>query len=150
MEEKLTGGKEKKIQILLIIVMALICTSAIIWLTFASGIIGQGLTGTGFTTTYSGLSPTQGYELINSSEDTIIIDVRECQCNYNSGHIPNAIWNINPRSFFNETNDLLIYENKEALSLDFCESLKGHTYGAIYYLEGGMDAWKSANLPTEK
>ena len=129
----------------------ILCTSAIVWLTYASGIIGQGLTDPTFTTTYSGLSPTQGYTLINSSEDSIIIvDVRECQCNYNKGHIPNAIWNINPRSFYNETKDLLIYENKESLSLDFCESLKGHTYGSIYYLKGGMDAWKSANLPTEK
>jgi len=151
MDEQQTTGKEKKFQVILIIVLVLISISAIVWLTFPSGTTGQGSTGPVYTTTYSGISPSQCSELMSSTENPItIVDVRECKCNYNAGHITNAIWNINPRSFYNVTKDLLIYDNTGSLSIEFCESLIGYTYGAVYYLEGGIDAWRDANYPTVK
>ena len=149
MEVKSTVDKERKIQVILIIAIVLISISAIIWLIFPSGTTTEhGPTEPVPTATYTGISPENASNLINSSDNIIIVDVRSCKCNYDKGHLPDATWNIDPLSFFNETRDLLIYDNNLESCIDFCNALVNNTYVAIYYLEGGINAWIRAGYPT--
>ena len=143
-----TGDTEKKIQLIFIIALVAISVSAVICFVLLSGFNeseNQGPSGPVFTMTYSTISSDDAYNLTSSGNDLIIIlDVRSCKCNYNSGHLANATWNTNPKIFYNQTKDLLIYDNTGAKSIEFCEQLVNHTYGAIHYLEGGINAWKNA------
>lgn len=143
-----TGDNEKKIQVIFIIILVAISVSAVICFTLlfeSNESEDQGPTGPALTMTYNAISPSYVYNLTSSGENLVmIVDVRSCKCNYDAGHLPNATWNINPQSFYNTTNDLLIYDNTGAKSIEFCEQLVNHTYGAIYYLEGGINAWQNA------
>ena len=151
MEKHPTNDSEKKIQVLLIIILVIISVSSVLWLTLISGSVEQEPTDTVLTTTYSSISPQDALGLVNSSDNsTIIVDCRTCKCNYNKGHLPSATWTINPEDFYNTTKDLLIYDNHGEKSSQFCQNLTGHVYGAIYYLEGGMDAWKEGTYPVVK
>ena len=151
MEQQPTKDSEKKIQVILIIVLVIISVSSVLWLTLISGLLEQELTEPVLTTTYSSISPQDVVGLVNSSDNsTIIVDCRTCKCNYNKGHLPNATWTINPEDFYNTTKDLLVYDNHGEKSTQFCQNLTGHVYGAIYYLEGGMDAWKEGTYPVVK
>jgi len=145
MEEEPIRDKEKKIQVILIIVLVAISVGAILGLTVLSETTEQGPTVPVLSTTYSGISPENASKLIESNEHFLtIIDCRNCKCNFNKDHLFNATWDIDPMSFNDTKNDLLVYDNNEEKSLEFCEQLVGHTWGAIYYLEGGIDAWKNA------
>ena len=151
MEQQPTEDSEKKIQVILIIVLVVISVSSVLWLTLISGSLEQELTEPVLTTTYSSISLQDAVGLVNSSDNsTIIVDCRTCKCNYNKGHLPNATWTINPEDFYNTTRDLLVYDNHGEKSTQFCQNLTGHVYGAIYYLEGGMDAWKEGTYPVVK
>jgi rhodanese-related sulfurtransferase len=98
-----------------------------------------------YTSTYSPLSPQQAHDIITTNASPItIVDVRSCQCKYDTEHIPGAIWNTNPTSFYNTMNDLIVYDNNGTESMEFCKQLVGNTYGSIYYLDGGINAWKKA------
>ena len=142
--------KERKIQTILIIVLICISLIAIIGLTYSFDANETESIGQVISETYSGISPRNASNFINTSEDIIIIDVRECQCNYNKGHLIDAVWDINPLNFYNTTSDLLVYDNWQDICIDFCEQLVNNTYGSIYYLEGGITAWKNVGLPTIK
>lgn len=140
-------SSEKKIQVLLIIVLVAISAGAVLYLTMQYSIIGAGPTGPVLSTTYSAISPTNASQLIQDNDNLVlIVDCRTCKCNYNKNHLYNATWTINSEDFYNTTNDLLVYDNNEEKITEFCEELVGHTWGEIYYLEGGMDAWKNAEL----
>lgn len=143
-----TEDIEKKIQLIFIIALVAITVGAVICFALLSNFnesINQGPSGPTFTMTYSAISSDDAYNLTSTGHNlTIIIDVRSCSCNYNQGHIPYAIWNPNPKDFYNHTKDLLIYDNTGAKSIEFCEQLINQTYGTIYYLEGGINAWKNA------
>lgn len=151
MEQQPTEDSEKKIQVILIIVLVVISVSSVLWLTLISGSLEQELTEPVLTTTYSSISLQDAVGLVNSSDNsTIIVDCRTCKCNYNKGHLPNATWTINPEDFYNTTRDLLVYDNHGEKSTQFCQNLTGNVYGAIYYLDGGMDAWKEGTYPVVK
>ena len=141
---------EKKIQVVLIIVLVVISVSAAVGLSIFYYNENKGPTGPVITVIYSGITPETAYDLTVNDKDLLVIDVRTCKCNYNSGHLPNATWANNPLGYYNTTSDLLIYENNETLSIEFCEQLINHTYGKLLYLEGGINAWKDAGYPIFK
>ena len=147
-EELPTHEKEKKIQAILIIVLVVISISAVSLLMLLDEPI-QGSTELVYTTTFRGIDPYNTSKLIITNEHLVIVDIRSCKCNYEEGHLPNAIWNTNPHSFDNETNDLLIFDTNGSKSIEFCQNLLGQTYGALYYLEGGINAWRTAGYPIE-
>ena len=98
-----------------------------------------------YTASYTAIGPEAAYELVfNYSNPLTIVDIRSCDCSYNDGHIPKAIWQTSPVTSYETTNDLLIYCDDGQLSVTFCEGLLNHTYGAIYYLDGGIETWKNA------
>lgn len=140
--------KEKKIQVILITVLVIISVSAVFGFTVLS-LSGESnnpdTDKPDISKTYSTISADDAYSLASIGNNlTTIIDIRSCKCNYNKEHIPNAIWNINPQSFYNTTSNLIIYDNTGEKCIAFCEELVGHVYGSIYYLEGGINAWKDA------
>jgi rhodanese-related sulfurtransferase len=141
---------EKKIQVVLIIVLVLISLSAVVSLSISFYNENKGPTIPVITVTYSGITPQSAYDLTLKDKDLLVIDVRTCKCNYNKGHLPNATWVNNPLGYYNTTSDLLIYENNETLSIEFCEQLINHTYGKLLYLEGGIKAWEDAGYPIFK
>jgi len=103
-----------------------------------------------YTTTYNNITAQETYNLVyNDNHPLIIIDMRNCKCSYDKGHITGAVWQTNPITFYNSTIDILVY-GEDALSLLYCQELTGHTYGAIYHLEGGIDAWENAGYRTTK
>jgi len=149
-EDKSGIKKERKIQIILIVVLICISLIAVIGLTYSFDANEKESFGKIISVIYSGISPRNVSNLINASEDIIIIDVRECKCNYNKGHLIDAVWDINPQNYYNTTSDLLVYDNWQDICIDFCEKLVNNTYGSIYYLEGGINEWKNVGLPTIK
>jgi hypothetical protein len=130
-----------------VILIAIIIIAAIFFINF--NYLSEGNTDNlVLTSTYSFILPEKAYDLIkNKSECLTIVDIRSCRCNYEKNHLNGAIWNINPKSFFNTTDDLLIYDNNGSLSVNFCEELVGKVYGKIMYLEGGMDNWLALDYP---
>ncbi len=141
---------EKKIQVILIIVLVIISVSAGVGLSISFDDQDKGPTGPFITLTYSGISLQTAYDLTANNENLLVIDVRTCKCNYNKGHLPNATWTTNPLVYYNSTNDLLIYENNETLSIEFCEELVNHTYGKLLYLQGGIKTWEEEGYPIFK
>ena len=101
-----------------------------------------------YTTFFTNLTVENAQELINKSVNLTIIDYRNKEI-YEIEWIPNAIYGSAPENFFNETNDLLIYSHNGGSSTEFCKKLVNHTYGEIYNLEGGINAWKNAGYTTE-
>jgi rhodanese-related sulfurtransferase len=142
--------KEKKIQVIFIIILVIISVSAGFGLLYIIYNEEKGPSGPIITVTFSGVSPQTAYNLTYSNKNLIILDVRTCKCNYNKGHLPNATWTTNPLLYYNTTNDLLIYENNENLSIEFCEQLVNHSYGKLLYLEGGIYGWQEAGYPIFK
>jgi rhodanese-related sulfurtransferase len=47
------------------------------------------------------------------------------------------------------TEDLLVYSKNNVDSIEFLEKLLNQTYSDLYYLEGGINAWKLAGYPVE-
>ena len=151
MEEEIKKGENKKIQVFLIIVLVIISISAAIGYTLSTETNENGPTGPFYTTTYSAMSPKDVLALIHSNETPfVIVDIRSCKCNYNSGHLPNSTWNVNPYSFYNMTEDLVVYSKNNDDSIEFLEKLLNNTYSKLYYLEGGINAWKLSGYPVEE
>ena len=151
MKGKAPKEENKKIQVLLIIILVIISAGAAIGYTLTLKTTDNEPTGPILTTTYGGLSPEDALYLVNHNKTPMkIIDIRSCKCNYNSGHLPNATWNVNPLSFYNSTDDILVYSKNNEDSINFLEKLVNNTYSRLYYLEGGYDAWTGAGYPTEK
>ena len=149
-EDQSSLKREKKIQTILIIVLILISIVAVLGLTYIINTNDNGQGELTITKSYSGITPRIASDLMNTSDNLVIVDVRECKCNYNKGHLIDATWEINPSNFFNTTSDLLIYDNWEDICIEFCEKLVNNTYGVIYFLEGGINAWNNAGYPTVK
>jgi len=153
MEEEFQKGENKKIQVILISILVIISAGAVIGYTYIleSEVKDNEPTGPFLATFYTELSAEEAKNLIETNETPLIIlDIRDCKCNYNTGHLPNATWNVNPYSFWNKTEDLLVYSNKNNESIFFCERLINNTYSRLFYLDGGYEAWKNAGYPTEK
>ena len=136
----------------LVIVIVAICVISVTAWTLMSGwalpstlVMEQQTNQPNYTTSYTAIDPKTAYELVfNNSNLLTIVDIRSCDCDYEEGHIPKAIWRTFAPSLYETTSDLLIYCNDGELSVTFCEDLLNHTYGAIYYLDGGIEAWIDA------
>ena len=102
---------------------------------------------------YYTVSVSEAYDLINKSQkneiELTIVDCRGLEgcslCQYNRGHLPDAVRNDNPLTLYNLTKDILVYSVNGSVGEDFCKELVGHVYGKIYNLEGGWEAWKEHN-----
>jgi len=103
-----------------------------------------------YTTYYTSITPQKAQELIKNETNLLVVDTRGCDCDYKEGHIPFAIWATYAPNFYNTAHNLLIYCEDGESSKTYCEQLIGHTYGDIYHLEGGINAWKNAGYQTIK
>ena len=155
-EEKQATGKNNKILMLLIIIIV-----AILPITYYFGLLGDNNTDGPIepvlTTTYSALSPLEAYDLINTSEQFIVIDIRtKCPCNYDTEHIGlednfKALKRTDPNysEFYNETSDIIIYDDGGSKAAEWSEGLINHTYGKICYIIGGFPSWRDVyKFPT--
>lgn len=97
-----------------------------------------------YTKEYQVVSVSEAKQILDTVENVTVIDCTGgCQpCSWKNGHIDDALWNDNPTSFYNLTNDILVYDDADGnLSLSFCQSLVNHVYGKIYCLRGGYQEW---------
>jgi rhodanese-related sulfurtransferase len=107
------------------------------------------------TTDYKNIDAETAFNLIENSNNLIIIDCRVLEGygpvefeNYGRLDYDSVYINANPYIHFNTTEDLLIYSTNGKVAEDnFCKILVNHTYGEIYNLEGGFEAWKNAGFP---
>jgi len=78
----------------------------------------------------------------------IIVDCSGgCKPCSNSKRIPKSVWENNPKLYQNESLDILIYSSKgDDKTQAFCNGLINNVYGKIYFLEGGFNAWKEADV----
>ena len=97
--------------------------------------------GPDYTKTYSSITATEAKELIDANINLKIVDIRGCRCSWEKGHIPTAVWQTYSLRLYKEAQDLLIYDQNGNESEEFCESLVGNVYGAIYRLIDGIDSW---------
>ena len=133
---------EKKLSMILILIIV-IAAVFVIYFNFLSATNAKE-----FTQTFSMISPNEAFDLINNSTDGLtIVDIRPCECNYEKGHLPGSIWNINPTSFYNTTDDLIIYDQEGEISIGFCEKLVNNVYGKIMFLQGGYQKWIEKGYP---
>ena len=146
------GKKLKVIGVVLVVVISILCIASISlsagWIDLSGWMEELQPKKSSYTTFFTSISPDNVQAVINSNVNLTVVDVRGCECSYDKGHIPNAIWDVSPRNFFNTTNDLLVYCQDGIISLAFCEKLVDHTYGALYCLEDGLDAWENAGYET--
>jgi rhodanese-related sulfurtransferase len=142
------GGNGKKLQTILLVIIVIVSCIAVIAAAFLFDVFKQGPTEPTLTSTYSSVLPETASNLAADNESIIIIDVRSCKCNYNKEHLPNAVWDTDWKNYYNETKDILVYDSDGNGSIDFCEQLIDSMYGEIYYIEGGITAWKNAGYPT--
>lgn len=156
-EEWSTSNHINNLKSTLVIVIVAICVISVAVWTLSSGwALPAALTKEqqlqpDYTTSYTAIDPKAAYEFVfNNSNPLTIVDVRSCDCDYEKGHIPNAIWQTYAPSLYETTSDLLVYCNDGELSVTFCEKLLNHTFGAIYYLEGGINAWEDAGYRVTK
>jgi len=110
------------------------------------------------TSRYNIITVEEAYELLNSGEKiNLVDDPVGCSCRYDDEHIGDffnyeaSLVNHLPsgvKMFYNTTNDTIIYDDDGlGEGLVHCETLVNHVYGDIYYLEGGLDAWKAKGYP---
>ncbi len=102
------------------------------------------------------LSPASAIRLINNHDDALIIDIRAV-AEYKKGHIKGAK-NTPLSDFASAIEAYSDYKNKPVLL--YCNSgsttgraiklLKNAGYEKINNLEGGVAAWKEANMPLSK
>ncbi|MCK4674315.1 MAG: rhodanese-like domain-containing protein [Gammaproteobacteria bacterium] len=102
------------------------------------------------------LSPASAIRLINNHDDALIIDIRAV-AEYKKGHIKGAK-NTPLSDFASAIEAYSDYKNKPVLL--YCNSgsttgraiklLKKAGYEKINNLEGGVAAWKEANMPLSK
>ena len=102
------------------------------------------------------VTPSSAIRLINNNEETLIIDVRPA-ADYKKGHIKGAK-NVQLSDFTSSIQTYSSYKNKPVLL--YCNSgnstkravklLKKAGFEKINDLEGGILAWKEANMPLSK
>ncbi|MBE9561147.1 MAG: rhodanese-like domain-containing protein [Proteobacteria bacterium] len=102
------------------------------------------------------LSPSKAIRLMNNNNDILILDIRT-EADYKSGHI-NGAKNVPLNSFATSINSLSGNKNEPVLL--YCNSgntvtraikmLKKAGFEQVNNLEGGIAAWKEANMPLTK
>ncbi len=113
-----------------------------------------------YTSTYSELSIHEVYDLIyNQSKDIILVDVPSTGISrYNESHLENALLihskNHFPqgiKSLYKTKKDVIFYDDFDDLGDEFgiynCKQLVNHTYGNIYYMQGGLTDWIEYGYP---
>ena len=102
------------------------------------------------------VSPSAAIRLMNSDEDALIVDIRAA-AEFKSGHIKGA--KNTPLNELSSAIDsyadyknkaVLIYCNSGATATRAIKLLKKAGFGKINNLEGGIAAWKEANMPLVK
>ena len=141
------GNGLKTIAIILIVVISI---AGVTGLTLSADWTEQVHPVREYTTFYTAIAPKEAKELMDNASNLMIVDIRSCDCDYKEGHLEFATWNTNPRSFYNTAHNLLIYCEDGNDSISYCNYLVNHVYGAIYYLEGGISAWKNAGYRVTK
>jgi len=107
------------------------------------------------TSTYKNINVNAAYNLINKSNNLVVIDCRglegcgPCQIKKDGRLDFDSVYlNQNPYVHFNTTKNLLIYStNGTVAEEDFCKILVNHVYGKIYNLKDGFEAWKASGYP---
>ena len=102
------------------------------------------------------VSPASAIRLMNNHDDALIIDIRAV-AEYNNGHIKGAK-NVPVNDLASNIDSYSDYKNKPVLI--YCNSgsstsrairlLKNAGFEKINNLEGGIAAWKEANMPLTK
>ena len=87
-------------------------------------------------------------EMMANNSNLILVDCRTKPI-YERGWIPNAICITEPEDLYNTTSDVLVYSQNGGFSYIFCKNLINHTFGALYNLHGGYQAWRDAGYPIE-
>lgn len=102
------------------------------------------------------LSATAAIRLINNNDDTLIIDTRTA-AEYKAGHINNAksvpLKDLASRleKFSDHKNKpVLVYCNSGSSASRAMKMLKSSGFEKVNNLEGGIAAWKEANMPVSK
>ena len=102
------------------------------------------------------VSPSSAIRLMNADEDALIMDIRT-PADYKGGHIKGA--KNTPLSEFASTiknyadykdKSVLIYCNSGTTTTRAIKLLKKAGFEKISNLEGGIAAWKEANMPLVK
>ena len=103
-----------------------------------------------------GMTQGQLMEGLTNGSAPPVIDVRTPD-EYRAGHVPGAI-NIPLQEFQQRFAELSTYRDKEAVM--YCESgmrasrgggwLESQGFDELRYLDGHMQAWRKAGLPTER
>jgi rhodanese-related sulfurtransferase len=102
------------------------------------------------------VSPSNAIRLMNNHEDMLLLDTRSSG-EFNAGHIKGAK-NVPVSEFAGKVSSLESYKNRPVLV--YCNTgntatraikiLKAQGFSNIKHLEGGIMAWKDANLPITK
>ena len=102
------------------------------------------------------LSPSMAIRMMNNHEDALVVDVRTA-AEFKGGHIKGAK-NVPLKEFASAIESYAGYKDKQVLV--YCNSgttvvsainqLKKAGFEKINNLEGGIAAWKEANLPLVK
>lgn len=102
------------------------------------------------------LSPSKAIRLMNNNDDILILDIRT-EADYKSGHI-NGAKNVPLNNFATSISGLSGSKNEPVLL--YCNSgntvtraikmLKKAGFEQVNNLEGGIAAWKEANMPLTK
>ncbi len=102
------------------------------------------------------LSPTNATRLMNNESDTVVLDIRSV-AEYKTGHIKGA--KNTPLADFagslgglsdNKNKPVLVYCNAGNTATRAIKMLKNAGFEKINNLEGGIAAWKEANMPLSK
>jgi rhodanese-related sulfurtransferase len=108
-----------------------------------------------FTRGFRALTPAGATQLINR-ENALLIDV-SAQAEFEKGHIPGAK-HVAMSAFDPESKDLakarelpiaIVCRNGQA-SAQAARRLKKAGFGKVFWLEGGLGAWREAQMPLAK
>ena len=102
------------------------------------------------------LTPSKAIRLMNNNSETLVLDLRVA-AEFNSGHIKGAknvpLKEISKKlENFSSYKDkpVLVYCNSGSTASSVIKSLKKAGFDKINNLDGGIAAWKEANMPLSK
>ena len=152
---------DRRLSIFLTLILVFIIVIALVVFAFSNNIFSDDENNNilAYTKTFSNITASEAYNLINTTENLTIIDCRGLegcsQCQFNRGHLPAAKMNKDPitlyqnESDYQNKSDILVYSINGTVGAGFCADLTGHIYGKIYNLEGGYEAWAAAGYPKQ-
>ena len=148
-----TDKKGNKIETIVTIVFVIIVAFASIYVAIPYLFTGE--TEVKYTSVYKNIGPESAYNLINKTNNLIIIDCRglegcgSCQIKSEGRLDFDFVYlNENPYIHYNTTENILVYSKDGTVAEeDYCKILVNNVYGKIYNLEGGFYAWKDAGYP---